>query len=194
MKHPFSVVLLDEIEKAHPQVLTTLLQMLDECILRDTRNREISFRDAIIIATSNAGADKIRSLIENGTDFDSVKDEITNDLIQNGDFKPEFLNRFDEVCIFKPLSKEDLRKIVDLILVGINKTLEPQKISVKLEDAAKDLLVENGYDPKLGARPMRRVVQNTVENLVAKMVLAGVANSGAEIEIDAAMIKEQLKS
>ena len=194
MKHPFSVVLLDEIEKAHPQVLTTLLQMLDEGILRDTRNREISFRDAIIIATSNAGADKIRSLIENGTDFDSVKDEITNDLIQNGDFKPEFLNRFDEVCIFKPLSKEDLRKIVDLILVGVNKTLEPQKISVKLEDAAKDLLVENGYDPKLGARPMRRVVQNTVENLVAKMVLAGVANSGAEIEIDAAMIKEQLKS
>ena len=192
MKHPFSVVLLDEIEKAHPQVLTTLLQMLDEGILRDTKNREISFRDAIIIATSNAGADEIRDLIEQGVDFDSVKDEITNGLIKKGEFKPEFLNRFDEICIFKPLSKEDLRKIVDLIIGSVNKTLEPQKISVKLDDAAKDSLVERGYDPKLGARPMRRVVQNTVENLVAKMVLAGTANSGTEIEISADMIEEQL--
>ncbi len=192
MKHPFSVVLLDEIEKAHPQVLTTLLQMLDEGILRDTHNHEISFRDAIVIATSNAGAEKIRHYIDSGMDLDNVKEELTNELIRNGDFKPEFLNRFDEICIFKPLSKEDLRQIVDLIIKGVNKTLEPQKISVKLDTGAKDLLVERGYDPKLGARPMRRIVQQSVENLVAKMVLAGAAGNGSEIEIDAAMIESQL--
>ena len=192
MKHPFSVVLLDEIEKAHPQVLTTLLQMLDEGILRDSKNHEVSFRDAIVIATSNAGAEKIRHYIDSGTDLANVKEEITNELIRNGEFKPEFLNRFDEVCIFKPLTKENLTQIVDLIIAGVNKTLEPQKISVKLENDAKELLVERGYDPKMGARPMRRIVQNTVENIVAKAVLAGIASNGSEIPIDAEMIQMQL--
>jgi len=194
MKHPFSVVLLDEIEKAHPQVLTTLLQMLDEGILRDAKNREVSFRDAIVIATSNAGAQKIRHFIDSGMDLATVKEELTDQLIRDGEFKPEFLNRFDEICIFKPLEKEDLRKIVDLMIKNINKTMEPQKIRVTLDSAAKDLLVERGYDPKLGARPMRRIVQNTVENLAAKMVLANAANSGDEIEIDADTIREQLDS
>ncbi|MCR5572430.1 MAG: ATP-dependent Clp protease ATP-binding subunit [Candidatus Saccharibacteria bacterium] len=193
MKHPFSVVLLDEIEKAHPQVLTTLLQMLDEGILRDTKNQEISFRDAIVIATSNAGANKIRHFIDSGMDLNEVKEELTDQLIRDGEFKPEFLNRFDEICIFKPLEKQDLRKIVDLIINSVNKTLETQKIRVKLNDAAKDLLIEKGYDPKLGARPMRRIVQQTVENLVAKMVLANMAGSGDEIEIDADMIQSQLE-
>ncbi|MBO4855461.1 ATP-dependent Clp protease ATP-binding subunit, partial [Candidatus Saccharibacteria bacterium] len=192
MKHPFSVVLLDEIEKAHPQVLTTLLQMLDEGILRDNKNREVSFRDAIVIATSNAGAHKIRHFIDSGMDLSEVKEELTDQLIRDGEFKPEFLNRFDEICIFKPLEKEDLRKIVDLMIQSTNKTLEVQKIRVRLDDAAKDLLVEKGYDPKLGARPMRRIVQNTVENLVAKMVLANLAGNGDEIEINAEMIKSQL--
>ncbi len=192
MKHPFSVVLLDEIEKAHPQVLTTLLQMLDEGILRDTKNHEVSFRDAIVIATSNAGAEKIRHYIESGTDLANVKEEITNELIRNGEFKPEFLNRFDEVCIFKPLTKENLMKIVDLIMKGVNKTLEPQKISVTLDDEAKELLVEHGYDPKMGARPMRRIVQNTVENIVAKAVLAGIVDSGSELSINVDMIRSQL--
>ena len=192
MKHPFSVVLLDEIEKAHPQVLTTLLQLLDEGILRDSKNREVSFRDAIVIATSNAGADKIRHYIDSGTDLADVKEEITNELIRNGEFKPEFLNRFDEICIFKPLSKEDLLKIVDLIIAGVNKNLAPQKITVELEDDAKELLVERGYDPKMGARPMRRMVQKTVENIVAKAVLAGIAGNGSAISIDAEMIQMQL--
>ena len=193
MKHPFSVILLDEIEKAHPQVLTTLLQVLDEGILRDENNREVTFRDAIIIATSNAGADMIRASIDEGMDLSSIKEELTNELIRNGEFKPEFLNRFDEICVFKPLSKDDLRKIADLILKSVNKTLEPQKITVVLDAGAKDLLVEHGYDPKLGARPMRRIVQKTVENLVAKMVLAGMAGSGATIEIDTAMVRSQLE-
>ena len=192
MKHPFAVVLLDEIEKAHPQVLTTLLQLLDEGILRDVRNREVSFRDTIVICTSNAGANRIREYIDSGKDLAEVKEELTNELIHQGDFKPEFLNRFDEICVFKPLSKEDLRSIVDLIINGVNKTLENKKMNVVLNDEAKDLLVERGYDPKLGARPMRRIVQQTVENIVAKAVLSGEMNDGDSIMINAAMIKESL--
>ncbi len=192
MKHPFSVVLLDEIEKAHPQVLTTLLQLLDEGILRDVRNREVSFRDAIVIATSNAGAEEIRHLIDSGTDLANVKDELTDHLIRNGEFKPEFLNRFDEICIFQPLQKDALRQIVDLIIKGVNQTLEPKKMSVELDDEAKDLLVERGYDPKLGARPMRRIVQKTVENIVAKAVLSGNLDNGGTIQINAQMIQESL--
>lgn len=217
MKNPFTVVLLDEIEKAHPQVLTTLLQLLDEGILRDSKNHEVSFRDAIVIATSNAGADLIRQAVtggefeavpsdsalnnapaftsastENATfDLAAFRDKLTNHLIDTGEFKPEFLNRFDEICIFKPLGKADLRKIAALLVKGVNKNLAPQKISVNLTDDALDLLVEKGYDPLLGARPMRRVVQKTVENIVAKLVLAGQATPGAEITLTADMVAEK---
>ncbi|MCQ2568751.1 MAG: AAA family ATPase [Candidatus Saccharibacteria bacterium] len=194
MKHPFAVVLLDEIEKAHPQVLTTLLQLLDEGILRDIKNREVSFRDTIVIATSNAGADKIRDYIDQGLTMTEVKDELTNELIKTGAFKPEFLNRFDEICAFEPLSKEALIQIIDLILKGVNKTLEPQKISVTVDEGGKKLLVDAGYDPKLGARPMRRIVQKTVENIVAKNVLSGEAESGEKIHITTEMIRNELAS
>ncbi|MDO4978907.1 MAG: AAA family ATPase [Candidatus Saccharibacteria bacterium] len=193
-KRPFSVVLLDEIEKAHPQVLTTLLQVLDEGVLRDVKNREISFRDTIIIATSNAGADLIREYISQGVDLPTVKDKLMDQLISNGEFKPEFLNRFDEVCIFTPLSPENLLKIVELLLKGVNKTLAPQKISVSLNEEAKKLLVEVGYDPLLGARPMRRIIQKTIENLVAKAILAGSAETGAELTITAEDISAELES
>lgn len=192
MKHPFSVVLLDEIEKAHPLVLTTLLQLLDEGILRDVKNREVSFRDTIVVATSNAGANKIRDYIDQGMDMSLIKEQLTNDLISGGEFKPEFLNRFDEICVFQPLDKEALLTIVDFIIAGVNKTLEPRKISVTLEPEAKALLVERGYDPKLGARPMRRIVSKTVENIVARSVLAGVTDSGDTIAINEDMIKAAL--
>ena len=192
MKHPFSVVLLDEIEKAHPLVLTTLLQLLDEGILRDVKNREVSFRDTIVVATSNAGANKIRDYIDQGMDMSLIKEQLTNDLISDGEFKPEFLNRFDEICVFQPLDKEALLTIVDLIIAGVNKTLEPRKISVTLEPEAKALLVERGYDPKLGARPMRRIVSKTVENIVARSVLAGATDSGDTIAINEDMIKAAL--
>lgn len=192
MKHPFSVVLLDEIEKAHPLVLTTLLQLLDEGILRDVKNREVSFRDTIVVATSNAGANNIREYIDQGLDVAKVKEQLTNDLISGGEFKPEFLNRFDEICVFQPLSKEALLSIVDLIIASTNKTLEPRKISVSLEPEAKTLLVEHGYDPKLGARPMRRIVSKTVENIVARAVLSGEADSGASITITPDMIQAAL--
>lgn len=192
-KHPFSVVLLDEIEKASPQVLTTLLQMLDEGILRDTKNHEISFRDAIVICTSNAGADMIRENI-GSTDYEKIKDELTNHLIQTREFKPEFLNRFDEICLFKPLSKDDLRKITELLIKGVNKTLAPQKIEVRLDDTALDVLIDAGYDPMLGARPLRRVVSKTVENIVAKASLRGDVKSGDVLNITANEIKSELES
>ncbi len=191
MKSPFSVVLLDEIEKAHPKVLTALLQLLDEGVLRDIKNREVSFRDTIIVATSNAGANRIRELIDAGHDLAGLKTELADALIESGEFKPEFINRFDEVCVFSPLSKSDLAKIFDLILADVNKTMEPQKITVLVENEARDLLADKGYDPKLGARPMRRVVQSTIENIVAKEILSENLRAGGEITITADMIRQE---
>ena len=185
MKKPFSVVLLDEIEKAHPAVLTTLLQVLDEGILRDEKNREVSFRDCIIIATSNAGADEIREKISAGVEISAFKDQLIDTLIARNEFKPEFLNRFDEICLFSPLSKEDLLKVLDLMIASTNKTLAPQKISVVVTDEAKQILIEKGYDPKMGARPMRRIVQKTVENIVASAILSGAATPGSTLTITA---------
>jgi len=183
MKQPFSVVLLDEIEKAAPEVLSTLLQLLDEGILRDIKNREISFRDTIVIATSNAGADRIREYIDRGYQVEQFEEEFTNELINSGQFRPEFLNRFDEIVVFRPFTKEELVQVLDLILVSVNKMLEPQKVSVIVEDDAKLLLVDKGYDPRLGARPMRRVVQKAVENTVAKQMLSGTVNPGDTITL-----------
>lgn len=183
MKQPYSVILLDEIEKAHPNVLTTLLQLLDEGILRDINNREVSFRDAIVIATSNAGADRIREYIQRGYKLEQFEQQFVDDLINSGQFKPEFLNRFDEIVTFGSLSKEELLRVVDLIIAGVNKTLEQQKVRVDVDDDAKRLLVDRGYDPRLGARPMRRVVQRAVENTVAKLVLGGQAQPGSTIPI-----------
>lgn len=189
MKQPFSVVLLDEIEKAHPQVLTTLLQLLDEGILRDIKNREVSFRDAIVIATSNAGADRIREYIERGYKLQDFEQRFTDELISSNQFRPEFLNRFDEIVIFRPLEKPELVQVIDLILKGINKQLALQKISVHVADDAKLFLVDKGYDPRLGARPMRRVVQRAVENLVAKQMLTGSVAPGCVIEVTLAQVQ-----
>lgn len=188
LKRPFSVVLFDEIEKAHPAVLATLLQLLDEGILRDAGNHEISFRDAIVIATSNAGANKIRECVEKGEDLAQKREELIDEMIQSGQFKPEFVNRFDEVCIFGPLGTNELEEIVRLIVKSINKTLEPRKISVELDEGAIDVLVERGYDPKMGARPMKRIVQKTVENIVAQKILGDEAGDGTVIRVTKEMV------
>lgn len=192
MKQPFSVVLLDEIEKAHPQVLTTLLQLLDEGVLRDIKNREVSFRDSIVIATSNAGADRIREYIERGYKLQDFEQQITDELISSNQFKPEFLNRFDEIVVFRPLEKPELIQVIDLILKGINKQMELQKISISVTQDAKEFLVDKGYDPRLGARPMRRVVQRAVENLVAKQMLSGSVAPGTVIEITLDQVQAML--
>ena len=190
MKQPFSVVLLDEIEKAAPEVLATLLQLLDEGILRDEKNREVSFRDAIVIATSNAGADRIREYIERGFTVDKFERQFIDELIASNQFRPEFLNRFDEIVIFRPFTKDELLQVCDLILAGVNKTLSSQQISVVVDAEAKQILVEQGYDPRLGARPMRRVVQKAVENTVAKQMLSGVVTPGDVITITRAQVEQ----
>jgi ATP-dependent Clp protease ATP-binding subunit ClpC len=189
MKQPFSVILLDEIEKAHPSVLTTFLQVLDEGILRDIKNREVSFRDAIIIATSNAGAERIQEYIERGLDIEQFEDQFISELISSNQFRPEFLNRFDEIVMFRPLKKDELVKVVDLMIDGVNKTLSLQKISVEVSQEAKMYLVDAGYDPRLGARPMRRIVQKAVENTVAKQMLSGSVESGGTISIGLEQVK-----
>jgi len=192
MKQPFSVILLDEIEKAHSSVLSTLLQLLDEGILRDERGREVSFRDTIVIATSNAGADRIQEYLHRGYDLEQFEDKFVDELISSNLFHPEFLNRFDEIVVFAPLSKPELLKVVDLILVDVNKNLSDQKITVAVAQDAKEYLVEAGYDPRLGARPMRRVVQRSVENTVAKLMLAKEASPGSVIEITLDQVKSIL--
>lgn len=184
IKQPFSVVLMDEIEKAHPNVLNMLLQLLDEGILRDAENKPVSFRDAIIVATSNAGADKIRTHIEQGEALEQFEEAFVNELIESNIFRPEFLNRFDEIVLFRPLTQEELRQVVDLLIAALNKRLGAQKIAVELTDAAKQLLIEAGYDARLGARPLRRTVQRAVENLVAQRMLNDQAHSGQTIQID----------
>jgi len=189
MKQPYSVILLDEIEKAHPNVLSTLLQLLDEGILRDINNREVSFRDAVIVATSNAGADRIREYIERGYRLEQFQQQIEDELINSKQFRPEFLNRFDEIVTFAPLTKLQLMDVVDIMIAGVNKTLALQKVSVEVEHAGKEYLVERGYDPRLGARPMRRVVQKAVENTMAKLMLAGQVEPGSLVTIE----KEQLE-
>lgn len=188
-RQPFSVVLLDEIEKAHPNVLNTLLQLLDEGILRDINNRQVSFRDAIIIATSNAGADRIRQYIDAGWKMQDFETKFTDELIASNQFRPEFLNRFDEIVLFRPLDQTELLQVIDLILNSINKTLAVQKVSVNVADDAKQKLVEVGYDPRMGARPMRRIVQRAVENIVAKRMLGGQVMPGEQIEISLADVE-----
>jgi len=184
LKNPFSVVLLDEIEKAHPAVLAALLQVLDEGVLRDSKSKEVNFRDAILICTSNAGADKIRMAVAEGEKtLESYKDQFVDELIDSKQFLPEFLNRFDEIVLFAPLSQGELQAIIKIIMVGINKNLEPQKIRVDLTAEAVDKLTNLGYDPRLGARPLRRIIQKTVENHVATKVISGVADSGDVITI-----------
>jgi ATP-dependent Clp protease ATP-binding subunit ClpC len=192
-KQPFSVVLLDEIEKAHPNVLNLLLQMLDEGILRDAANKPVSFRDAIIIATSNAGADKIRSHIDQGEELEQFEEPFVNELIDSNVFSPEFLNRFDEIVLFRPLKQDELGQIVDLQIKELNKRLGAQKIAVKLTGEAKKILIEAGHDARLGARPLRRTVQRAVENLVAQKMLNNQASAGQTIELDAPDLQSALK-
>ncbi len=192
MKQPFSVVLLDEIEKAHPSVLTTLLQLLDEGILRDVRNREVSFRDTVVIATSNAGSDRIQEYLARGYSLQQFEETFINELISSHLFHPEFLNRFDEIVVFGPLDKKQLLQVVDLILVDVNKNLAEQKITITVAQDAKEYLVEAGYDPRLGARPMRRVVQRAVENTVAKLLLSNQVSPGGSIEISLEQVKSIL--
>lgn len=184
-RQPFTVVLLDEVEKAHPNILNLLLQLLDEGQLTDSSGKAASFKDAVIIATSNAGAQTIRERIASGETLESFSAQFTDQLIQSGQFKPELLNRFDEMVLFRPLNPEELAQVVQLMLGGVNKTLANQNISVELTPAAIAKIVEIGNDPRLGARPMRRTLQKAVEDTVAQKILKGEAQAGSHIRLDA---------
>ncbi len=191
-RNPFSVVLLDEIEKASPQVINSLLQMLDEGKMSDSANRSYSFRDAIIIATSNAGADKIRHYIEEGREVKEFETDFIGELIDTRLFKPEFINRFDESVVFRPLKPLELLRLVDMLLAGINESLSDQQVTVKLTNMAKKWLVDEGYDARLGARPLRRTVQRSVENIVAKRLLSSESLAGQTITLDVADLEEEV--
>ena len=183
-QNPFSVVLLDEIEKAHPDILNLLLQMLDEGMLTDTAGHKISFKEAIIICTSNAGANDIRAQISAGKKLEEFEEELTDKLIDQNVFRPELINRFDEIVLFRPLNKEELLQVAKLIIKGVNKQLEAKKVTVVLTDPAMLALVDLGYDPRLGARPMRRVISRLVENKVAQKLLSGELSPGSTLTLD----------
>ncbi|HUD11462.1 MAG TPA: AAA family ATPase, partial [Candidatus Saccharimonadia bacterium] len=182
---PFSVILFDEIEKAHANILNLFLQLLDEGNLTDSHGHATSFKDSIIIATSNAGADEIRHHIEAGETLEAFESQFTTNLIDSGSFKPELLNRFDEIVLFRPLNESELVQVVKLMITEVNQTLARQKISVELSPDAAAALVKAGYDPRLGARPMRRMITRTVEDTVAAMILGGEAHAGDVITLDA---------
>jgi ATP-dependent Clp protease ATP-binding subunit ClpC len=196
-KKPFSVVLFDEIEKAHPQVLDLFLQLLDEGILTDSEGKTVSFSDAIIIATSNAGSQNIYNLINQGIqieDLPAYEKQIIDDLIQKGLFRPEFINRFDETIVFRPLNKDELAQVANLIISSIANNLQVnQKLSLNVNQDVVPILVEKGYDPQMGARPMRRIISKTVENIVANKILSGEAVAGGSVVVDLASVNNSLE-
>jgi len=190
-ENPFSLVLLDEIEKTHSNILNLLLQVLDEGWLTDAFGRKISFTNAIIIGTSNAGAELIRENIKAGKSLDVFKEQLIDYLLKGGIFKPEFLNRFDAVVVFKPLTHEHLIKIAVLMMNDLSKRLyEGTGIRLVVSPDLVDKIVELGYEPEFGARPMRRVIQDEVESRVAKKMLQQNLKRGDMIEIKAEEIKD----
>jgi ATP-dependent Clp protease ATP-binding subunit ClpC len=183
-KQPFSVVLLDEVEKAHPNILNLLLQMLDEGQLTDEQGKPASFRSAIIIATSNAGAPDITARVKSGESLETFERTLIDKLISSGQFRPELINRFDEIVLFRPLNEPEMAQVAQLMLGEVNHTLAAQNISVTLTPAALQHIARAGYDPEFGARPMRRIIQKTVENAVAVKILGGQAQAGSVIALD----------
>jgi ATP-dependent Clp protease ATP-binding subunit ClpA len=183
-QQPSTVVLFDEIEKAHPTILNLLLQLLDEGQLTDSNGRMASFKDCIIIATSNAGAQIIRDRVGQGEDLETFESAFIDELMQGAQFKPELLNRFDEIVLFRPLNSEELLQIVGLMMKEVNATLSPQNISINLTEAASKLIVSKGYDARLGARPLRRMLQRMVEDEVANRIISGAIQPGDQVTFD----------
>lgn len=182
-RKPYSVVLFDEIEKAHPDVFNVLLQVLDDGRITDSQGRTVDFKNTIIIMTSNLGSGYLlEGIDQNGIISKKIEDMVMGDLKNH--FRPEFLNRLDEIIMFKPLNKNNIGKIISLLVKDINKRLEDKELSVQLTEAAQNFIVENGFDPMYGARPLKRYVQKTVETLAAKLILSGNINTGDVIVID----------
>ena len=180
---PYSVVLFDEIEKAHPDVFNVLLQVLDDGRITDSQGRTVDFKNTILIMTSNIGSPYLLDGIdENGEIKPEAQSQVMDDL--RGHFRPEFLNRLDEIIMFKPLTKSNIGKIVDLMVGELDKRLADQELSLELTDAAKDQVIENGYDPVYGARPLKRYLQKYVETLAARKILSGDVHAGDTLVLD----------
>ncbi|GAB6105391.1 ATP-dependent chaperone ClpB [Blautia glucerasea] len=182
-RKPYSVVLFDEIEKAHPDVFNVLLQVLDDGRITDSQGRTVDFKNTILIMTSNIGSPYLLDGIdENGEIKSEAQEMVMNDL--KGHFRPEFLNRLDEIILFKPLTKDNIGNIVDLMVAELDQRLSDQELSLTLTEAAKEHVVENGYDPVYGARPLKRYLQNYVETLAARKILSGDVHAGDTLELD----------
>ena len=183
-RKPYSVVLFDEVEKAHPDVFNVLLQVLDDGRITDSQGRTVDFKNTILILTSNLGSE----FLLNGINADGTIDESAKEQVQQllrRSFRPEFLNRLDEIVFYKPLTKENVTKIIDLQIAKLNSRLEDQQIRVELTDAAKSAIVDASYDPQYGARPLRRYVQHTVETMLSKRLLRGDVVPGQTVTVDA---------
>lgn len=192
-KKPFSLILLDEIEKAHPDILNLFLQLFDDGRLTDGQGRTISFTESIIIATSNIGALYIQEQIKAKTSLNIIKQELIDNQL-NKYMRPELINRFDGIIVFKPLTEENVLTITTLMLKKIKKNLSDKGINLKADKDGVAILAKEGYDPKFGARPLRRLLQDKVEDIIASKMLSGelkrrdtiVINSKAEIEVEKA--------
>ena len=183
-RKPYSVVLFDEVEKAHPDVFNVLLQVLDDGRITDSQGRTVDFKNTILILTSNLGSEYLLGGIrEDGTIDDGAKAQV--EALLRRSFRPEFLNRLDEIVFYKPLTKENVTKIIDLQIDKLNRRLEEQQIRLELTEAAKDAIVDASYDPQYGARPLRRYVQHTVETMLSKRILRGDINPGQTVTVDA---------
>ncbi|MDE7062113.1 MAG: AAA family ATPase, partial [Lachnospiraceae bacterium] len=182
-RKPYSVVLFDEVEKAHPDVFNVLLQVLDDGRITDSQGRTVDFKNTIIIMTSNLGSmHLLEGIDEKGEIRLEAEAAVMNELRSN--FRPEFLNRLDEIILFKPLTKDNIGGIIKLLLAELNKRLVDKEIRVELTDAAERFIIEEGYDPVYGARPLKRFLQKHVETLSAKLILSGGVGAGDTIRID----------
>ena len=182
-RKPYSVVLFDEVEKAHPDVFNVLLQVLDDGRITDSQGRTVDFKNTIIIMTSNLGsAHLLEGIEENGDINPACEEAVMNEL--RGNFRPEFLNRLDEIIMFKPLTKDNIGNIITLLMKDLNKRLVDREVTVELTEAASQYIVDHGYDPVYGARPLKRFLQKHVETLSAKLILADRVQMGDTILIE----------
>ena len=182
-RKPYSVVLFDEVEKAHPDVFNILLQVLDDGRITDSMGKTVDFKNTILIMTSNIGSQYLLDGIdENGNIKPEAEAMVMNDL--RAHFRPEFLNRLDETILFKPLTKDNIGGIIELLIADLNKRLADKELTITLTDSAKTYIIEHGYDPVYGARPLKRYVQKYVETLAAKMILEDKVHTGGTIVVD----------
>ena len=183
-RKPYSVVLFDEIEKAHPDVFNVLLQVLDDGRITDSQGRTVNFKNTIIIMTSNLGSQYILDGIDKDGNISAEAKEQVSTLLKST-FRPEFLNRLDDIVTFTPLTRDSVKKIIDLLLEKLNSRLERQNLHLKVTDAAKDVIIDGGYDVTFGARPLKRFIESHIETPVARIILSGNLDEGDVIVVDA---------